>query len=281
MDSLNPANSFIAYMAQFRDACYSNPIWRDRKLVLMIDEFTYIYGGIEDGSIHPSIMKQWKAITQDPNCNFSVILIGQDVTPTFLSKDYASNAMQVIRQKRLTYLSETEAQELIEKPMTKAWGASPYIGHAVERIIEYTSRNPYYIQKVCIAIIEYMNEHKLKKITEADIDEVAANLRWEDDAFDNLINGGENDKTDENKQLKAERLELLKAIARLSTIRGYDYCSLNDILTEIRCTEEDLRERKKSLLEELYKREVLDKSGEDSYKIQVKLFRQWLYKSNQ
>lgn len=281
MDTLNPANSFITYMAQFRDACYPYPAWRDRKLVLMIDEFTYIYGGIEDGTIHSSIMRQWKAITQDPNCNFSVILVGQDVTPTFLGKEYASNAMQVIKKKRLTYLSETEARELIEKPMTKAWGASPYIGNAVERIIEYTSRNPFYIQNVCIAIIEYMNEHKLKKVTEADIDEVAANLHWEESDFDNLLNGGENEKIAENKQRKAERMELLKAIARLSTIRGYDYCSLNDILTEIKCDGEDLRKRKVELLEELKLREVLAKEGEDSYKIQVKLFRQWLYKPNQ
>lgn len=280
-DTKNPANSFVKYMRNFRDICYPLPDWRDRKLVLMIDEFTTIYGGIEEKLVHPSIMKQWKAITQDPDCNFTVILVGQDVTPAFLNKDYASNAMQVIRQKRLTYLSETEAKELIEKPMTKVWGTSPYIGDAVNRIIEYTSRNPYYIQKVCIDIIEYMNDHKLKKVTEADIDEVASNLRWEEGDFDNLLNGGENEKIEDNKKRKAERMELLKAIARLSTIRGYDYCSLNDILAEIKCVGEDSHDRKKYLLDELALREVLAKEGEDSYKIQVKLFRQWLYKTKQ
>ena len=33
------------------------------------------------------------------------------------------------------------------------------------------------------------DDHKLKKVTEADIDEVASNLRWEEGDFDNLLNG--------------------------------------------------------------------------------------------
>jgi hypothetical protein len=233
---------------------------------------------VKSGRIDPSVMMQWKAITQNRACNFSVILIGQDITPTFLNQDYARNAVQIITQKRLTYLSPTEAKELIENPMKKACGGdSPYIGEAVDRIIDYTSRNPFYIQKVCQSLVSYMNEHKLKKVTEADIDDVASNLNWDKNDFDNLISGGEYEEDVEFKQRNAERMELLKVIARLSDTRGYDYCSLDDILAQINVTDRDERDKKKALLTELKDREVLDENKE-SYKIQVKLFKLWLLK---
>jgi len=277
-DPENPATTFIEYMFKFRMACEVIPEWRNRKMVLMVDEFTAIYAGVKSGRIDPSVMMQWKAITQNRACNFSVILIGQDITPTFLNQDYARNAVQIITQKRLTYLSPTEAKELIENPMKKACGGdSPYIGEAVDRIIDYTSRNPFYIQKVCQSLVSYMNEHKLKKVTEADIDDVASNLNWDKNDFDNLISGGEYEEDVEFKQRNAERMELLKVIARLSDTRGYDYCSLDDILAQINVTDRDERDKKKALLTELKDREVLDENKE-SYKIQVKLFKLWLLK---
>jgi len=271
-DPYNPSNTFIEYMAKFRNACYGIPRWKDCKVVLMIDEFTAIYAGVESGRIDNSIMKQWKAITQKPDCNFSVVLVGQDVTPSFMNKPYAANAFRIIEGRRLTYLPSAEARELVEEPMTKAnGGESPYIGKSIDRIIEYTSRNPYYIQLMCTKLIQYINEHHLKKVTEADVDDLADIMKYEldDGTFDNLINAGEEIVSEEYQARKAEILSVLTALAKLSKGRGYDYCS-NDDIEAIKN-----KEKQKGILEELYEREVLEKK-EDRYKIQVRLFKEWL-----
>lgn len=39
-------------------------------------------------------MMQWKAITQDEKAQFSVVLVGQDVVPSFKQEPYARNALE-------------------------------------------------------------------------------------------------------------------------------------------------------------------------------------------
>ena len=271
-DPHNPVNTFVEYMSKFRLECRKLPKWKNCKLVLMIDEFTAIYAGVEAGRIDSSIMKQWKAITQHADCNFSVVLVGQDVTPAFMNKPYAANAFRIIEGRRLTYLPQNDAIDLVEEPMTRACGGhSPYIGKAVDRIIEYTSRNPYYIQLMCTKLVQYINKHQLKKVTEADIDDLASQMKYEldDGTFDNLINAGEEILSEEYQKKKAEIMAVLVALAKLSKGRGYDYCSNDDI--------EGIadKDRQMAILEELENREVLEKK-EGNYKIQVRLFKEWL-----
>ena len=55
-------------------------------------------------------MKQWKAVTQNERAQFSVVLVGQDVVPSFKNEDYAKNAFGVIEDIRLTYLNEEPAR---------------------------------------------------------------------------------------------------------------------------------------------------------------------------
>lgn len=271
-DPYNPVNTFVEYMSKFREECRRLPRWKSCKLVLMIDEFTAIYAGVEAGRIDSTIMKQWKAITQHPDCNFSVVLVGQDVTPAFMNKPYAANAFRIVEGRRLTYLPLNDARELVEEPMTRACGGhSPYIGKAVERIIDYTSRNPYYIQLMCTKLVQYINKHQLKKVTEADIDDLASQMKYEldDGTFDNLINAGEEIQSDEYQKKKSDILAVLVALAKLSRGRGYDYCSNDDIEGLVD------KDYQLTLLEELENREVLEKK-EGSYKIQVRLFKEWL-----
>lgn len=237
----------------------------------MIDEFTYLYTGIKSGRISDSIMKQWKAITQNPKTQFSVVLVGQDVIPSFKKEDYARNAFGVIQDIRLTYLDDSPARELIENPIRMQDGKSRYVGRAVDRIIDYTSRNPYYIQIFCARLVEYLNENKSIYITEADVNSVASSFitgeqALEDDKFDNLIRPGESEDLQEFKDEKV--LAVLKQMAGLSNVIGFCRLQDLDILNNAELTERIIRN--------LDDREVIKRIGEDKYKIQVKLFQEWL-----
>ena len=270
-DPDNPLNTFTKYMVRFKSACKQTKGWEDKNLVVMIDEFTYIYTEIKAGHISPSIMKQWKAITQNERAQFSVVLVGQDVVPSFKKEDYASNAFGVIQDIRLTYLKEQPARNLIEKPILDANGNSRYIDDAVSKIIEYTSTNPYYIQIFCSRLVDYMNSNKSISVTEADVIDVANSFiigsdALEEDKFDNLIRAGE--KKDFQEFPEADVLAILKQISINS--KNIGYCNRNDI---------DVLEDKEvenKILKHLEDREVLEKKGEDNYKIQVKLFQEWL-----
>ena len=215
-------------------------------------------------------MKQWKAVTQNDRAQFSVVLVGQDVVPSFKKEDYARNAFGVIQDIRLTYLSDGPARELIEKPILTESGESRYIGNAVSRIIEYTSRNPYYIQIFCARLVEYMNRNKSIMVTEADVNDVAKSFikgdqALEEDKFDNLIRAGETEDLQEYPE--NEIFAVLHAIAFGS--KNISYCNRTDINVF-----ED-KEREDLILKHLEDREVIERKN-DNYRIQVKLFQEWL-----
>lgn len=270
-DPDNPLNTFTKYMRLFKRTCKVTKGWEDKNLVVMIDEFTYLYTEIKKEHISPSILKQWKAVTQNDKAQFSVVLVGQDVVPSFKNEDYARNAFGVIEDIRLTYLQEEPARELIEKPILDENGESRYIGNAVSRIIEYTSRNPYYIQIFCARLVDYMNRNKSINVTEADVNDVAKSFvvgeqALEEDKFDNLIRAGETEDLQEYPE--SEILAILRQIAIGS--RNIGYCCIDDInvLGDISLEQK--------IITHLISREVIEKKGNNNYRIKVKLFQEWL-----
>lgn len=271
IDDENPLNTFSKYIVKFKQACMKTEGWTGKSLVVMIDEFTYLYTEIKKGHIKDSIMKQWKAITQNERAQFSVVLVGQDVVPSFKKEDYARNAFGVIQDIRLTYLQLEPARNLIEKPILKKNGESRYIGKAVDTIIEYTSRNPYYIQIFCNRLVDFMNRNKSISVTEADVNEVARSFiigdqALDEDKFDNLIRAGE--LKDYQEFPEKDILEVLRRIALCT--KNVPYCNRSDIETSLSVSIVD------SILKHLEDREVIERKGEDNYKIQVKLFQEWL-----
>jgi tetratricopeptide (TPR) repeat protein len=266
----NPANGFIELIEDFLIACSELENWKNRKLVVMIDEFTYLYTAIRSGSTSDTIMKQWKAITQNENAKFSVVLVGQDVVPSFKKEDYAKNAFGVIEDIRLTYLDIEDARKLIEEPILNKKNESRFIGRAVETIIDYTSRNPYYIQIFCARLVDYMNAKKIIRVTEADIKDVAETFIEGSQAlapekFDNLIRAGE-----EHDFIEFDDEPVIKVLRQIAIgSKNIGICSRDNIFLN----NKDLEDK---ILNHLVDREVLECKQGDNYKIQVKLFQEWL-----
>lgn len=269
-DQPNPADSFRKEIKKFKRDCSLIESWKDKKLVVMIDEFTYIYTAIKEQKVSDAIMKQWKAITQNEDSTFSSVLVGQDVFPMF--KDEFPNEFGVTQDERLTYLSKDDAIRLIEEPIGKTkTNRNRFIADAIDTIIDYTSCNPYYIQIFCARLVSEMNRKKYIEVTSADIKEIADSFIYggqalTDDKFDNLLNAGE--KHDIQKIPQEHSKAILRKIATNAMNIGF-------------CLREQISigqpEYEDEILYDLVKREVLEQKN-DSYKIQVKLFQEWLLK---
>lgn len=272
----NPMLTFKKYMKSFKQACKNTPGWENKLIVIMIDEFTYIYSYIKQGRIDDSIMKQWKSIIQDPKSTFSAVLVGQDVVPYFENEPYAKNAFQIIEKKRLTYLKEVDALKLIIEPIRAEDGQSRYATGAAELILSYTACNPYYIQMLCGSLVDYMHEKKAIIATTADVADVADRLvqTMSDSEFDNLISGGDSLEFGEIRDTKI--LAVLYRIAKLTETT--EYCTRHDIVNYYK---EELLEGEENvvvdILRNLEMREVIE-INEGMYRIQVKLFQKWILK---
>lgn len=270
-DAPNTADIFRKYLRNFKRACQNVPSWQDKKLVVMIDEFTYLYAAIKEGKVSDAIMKQWKAITQNEDATFSSVLVGQDVFPLFKSE--FPNEFGITQDERLTYLSKRDALRLIEEPVwNKKLNKSRYLEDAAEKIIEYTSCNPYYIQIFCARLIKEMNDKKFIEVTRNDIKPIADSFLFggqalTDDKFDNLLNAGEKHDIQHIPQKLSKAV--LKKIAEAT--KFVPYCSREDISI-------GNKEYEDLILDDLKNREVIEQQG-NNYKIQVKLFQEWLLKN--
>lgn len=261
-----PSLVFNDYMKKFRKNCSETSGWENKKLVLLIDEFTYIYTAIQKNFLSDQFMKTWKSFVEKGF--FTSILIGQDIMPKF--KMAYQNEFGIAEDKRLSYLSREDAIKLIEEPI---WDVrrnrSRYLGKAMDLILDYTSSNPYYIQIFCARLVEYMNTQKAISVTEADVYEVAQTFingeqALSPDKFDNLITAGDADIEAFNPK---DILKALKEIAFAS--KNLDSCSRDSIKL-------DDQEKEEQILADLRTREVISCPQPGFYKIKVRLFKEWL-----
>ena len=240
--------------------------WRGIRVVLLIDEFQYIYDPIIEGKIPDSFMRNWKALLQVNY--FSVVLVGNDVMPKF--KLRFPNEFGTTQDERVTYLKEEDARKLIDEPIRirGRQGGSRYREQAIERILDLTAGSPFYIQIICNRLVDYMNVKHAGLITEADIEQVKHELihginALSLDKFDNLTNSGD---TSPDAILDEDALKVLKVIADNSN--RTDPCHLDRIVCQ---TNTPIH----TILVDLEERDVV-KRRDQSYQIQVGLFKEWL-----
>ncbi len=240
--------------------------WRGTRVVLLIDEFQYIYDPIIEGKIPDSFMKNWKALLQANY--FSAVLVGQDVMKKF--KLRFPNEFGTAQDERVTYLKEEDARKLIDEPIRidGRQGDSRYREQAIERIVELTARSPFYIQIICNRLVDYMNVKHAGLVTEADVEQVKNELIHDVNAlgldkFDNLINSGD---TSPDAISDEDALKVLKVIADNSN--RTDPCHRDRIVCQTNSPID-------TILDDLVNRDVV-KRRDQSYQIQVGLFKEWL-----
>ncbi|GAB4175960.1 MAG: hypothetical protein Fur006_06670 [Coleofasciculaceae cyanobacterium] len=261
-----PELSFQEYMSSLRRELRRKPEYKDAKIILLIDEFTYLYGEIERGKVPDTFMKYWKALLQQGY--FGSVLVGQDVMRQFISR--FPNEFQVAQSERVSYLAPDDARKLIINPICiPETDESRYKGAAVDRLMELTAGSPFYIQIFCNRLVDYMNNKKLVRVTDAHIEQVKEELlkgtnSLTPDKFDNLISAND-DVTNSIPQVDA--LAVLRNIAFGS--RTQTWCDRSAITAITSVPLDDV-------LEDLVSRDVLEKQSNSLFRIRVGLFKDWL-----
>jgi hypothetical protein len=238
--------------------------WKNVRIVVLIDEFTYIYHLIVTKKLSIDFMINWKAILQENY--FSVVLVAQDFYPKFKALD--SNAFQTMQLERVSYLEKEFAMALIDEPI-KLNGNSRYTSAGIERVYNLTAGSPFYIQIFCNKLVEYVNRKRVMKISDANVNQVLkdAMMKLDKGVFDNLINDGD---TSEDAIKKEDSETVLREIAKLT--ENQEWVRKEQIICEI---QKPIHE----ILENLVVREVVDKNN-DLYKLRVILFKEWLNKNS-
>lgn len=264
-----PLDYFYELLDNFNEKRSNYAAWQDIRVIVTMDEFTYLYEKIVQGKLSQDFMKNWKALLAANY--FNVVLVAQDVFPKF--RNQYDNAFQTMEHERVTYLDGSDAKALIDKPIrVKIDGIteSRYTEkEAIDKICELTACSPYYIQIVCNQLVDYINNEKQPYITKANVNIVKDRLlrgdrRLDKTAFTNLINNGD---PAPDAMPHGDLIKVLKKIAE--NTKNDPYC----VKSKINCeTNSDISE----ILKDLEERDVIEKHGEKGFRIRVGLFKEWL-----
>lgn len=161
----------LKYLGQFAKSLPGRRNW-----IICIDEFTYLYNYLrKDRKKHRGLVQGFlrflKGMLEERVCH--LLLIGQE-SIVLLQKEFP-NEFAVFRLNRLSYLDKEAVRHLADDPIKKGRdGAkeSRYQGKAFQRLFEATAGQPWFTQRFCSRMVNYMNEKKIPDISEEVITQV-------------------------------------------------------------------------------------------------------------
>ena len=236
-------------------------------IIVMIDEFTYIYDWIRRGIMTDRIMKFWKAFIQ--NNEIFAIIIGQDHMMKFVEEKQFTNDFGSTDLRKVTYLPEEDAKKLMYEPimLVKESGEKKnrYQEGALDRLYELTAGSAFLIMNLCAGLVNYLNDTKTAFITRAHVDEyLKQNLssfeeaRFFEPQYDDKSNTNSDEANNENKRI-------LHRIAQLSNKK--EWTPLRSVIKS---------DRDRELIDALEQRDVIIVSNGDRCKIKVALYKEWI-----
>ena len=255
------------------------------RIVLVIDEFTYLYESILQGKNDPSCMNLFKALIE--NYKIFIVAVAQDSYPSFSSHAGCANALAVFQPIRISYLEEAPARQLITEPTmyvdAEGRKRSRFNEKSVARILDLTACSAYLIQLLCYQLINYMNDEGLisanEGIVETFLNERIFGGRLPREKFDAQINDHQDITNDRDRS--TDNLKLLREIAFRS--EGTEYAPVQSLRPERLGFDEARLMQLIAILsdrEVLVRREREDRFGKriDEVKIKVTLLKEWLLK---
>ena len=274
----------LHYLKELKQTLRETKGWENCIEIFFIDEFTSVFKYIKAGSIGRNFIESWKMMQQDEDAKFTSVLVGQDSFIKF-AKEYEGtrNSFGILHQKRLTYLTYSEARQFVVEPTLRAMGGKEedvFAKGAIDRILYYSGCSTYFTMGLCKYLIDYVNLNRLKRITVPDVDEAAFSFACSPDfetiGVDALTMSGETDAVSEFNSYQTECI--------LNFISQYENqkkgCSYEQILNEF-VKKDYTNDFIDQILKDLVSREVIICYNDKYYKVKVKLYiKRYYYKWN-
>ncbi len=255
------------------------------RIVLLVDEFTYLYEQILQGKNDPACMTFFKALIE--NYKFFIIAVAQDSYPSFSGHTGCANALAVFRPIRISYLEPEPARRLITEPTmyvdAEGCKRSRFNEKSVSRLLDLTACSAYLIQLLCGQLVNYMNDEGLisanEGIVETFLNERIFGGRLPREKFDAQINDlqdmvGDRERPEDNFKLLRE-IAIQSEIAEYAPVQSLRLDRLGFGEARLMQLIAILRDR-----EVLVRREREDRYGVriDEVKIKVTLLKEWFLK---
>lgn len=236
----------------------------DRRIILLIDEFEVIDLAIQRKQLSSLVLENLRHLFQHRH-DLAVVLTGS-YRLSRLGQEYWSALFGLGLKREVGFLDESATRQLITQPIA---GLVDYSEEAIERIIQLTACQPYYVQMVCHNIVNILNKHETPYVTQSYVEEAALETLVSADGHMRFMyeSAGSN-------SLKAVLVYLASSLAQPDTLSGHEieaFAHENSLSLSFAQLEEGLRE--------MADRDIVEiegSMGHRRYGFKIDLVRQWI-----
>lgn len=260
-DGRNPYPIFLDFLDEVMAAI------GDRTLLILMDEYELMEGKVDEGKLSPELFT-FLAGLMDNKERLALIFTGSRRLEE-RDKKYWRELLRRSLFRKVGFLSEKDAYRLITEPVE---GRVVYGRGVIDEVCRLTAGQPFYTQVICQNLVDYMNEHEQNWVTAAELEEVIADVV--DNPLPQMIYTWDVLSDDEKLSLS-----LLADILP----DGNAFATAGELRASVKANDYPVHLSGNSIrltLEEMFRRELLDKNSSDGFRFKIDLLRLWIRRSH-
>ena len=239
----------------------------DRTLLILMDEYELMEGKVDEGKLSPELFT-FLAGLMDNKERLALIFTGSRRLEE-RDKKYWRELLRRSLFRKVGFLSEKDAVRLITEPVA---GRVVYGRGVVDVICRLTAGQPFYAQMVCQNTVDYANRNEQNWVTLADLTHVIADII--DNPLPQMIYTWDAFSDDE---------KIVLSLLAETLPDGIDYAAADKLRASVEVGDYPVNLSENTIrltLEEMFRRELLDKDAGDRFRFKIDLFRLWIRRSH-
>jgi len=260
-DGRNPYPVFLDFLDEVLGAI------GDRTLLILMDEYELMEGKVDEGKLSPELFT-FLAGLMDNKERLALMFTGSRRLEE-RDKKYWRELLRRSLFRKIGFLSENDSLRLITEPLQ---GRVVYGRGVVDVIYRLTAGQPFYTQVICQNMVDYLNEHEQNWVTLADLTHVIADII--DNPLPQMIYTWD--------VLSDDEKLALSLLAEMMP-DGNDYATAHELRASVKANDYPVNLSEITIrltLEEMFRRELLEKDAEDGFRFKIDLFRLWIRRSH-
>jgi ligand-binding sensor domain-containing protein len=260
-DGRNPYPMFLDFLDEVLAAIGG------RTLLILMDEYELLEGKVDEGKLSNELFT-FLAGLMDNKERLALIFTGSRRLEE-RDKKYWRELLRRSLFRKVGFLSENDTVRLITEPVV---GRVVYGRGVMDVVYRLTAGQPFYTQVICQNVVDYMNEHRQNWVTVADLGHVITDIV--DNPLPQMIYAWDALSDDEKLGLSLLGEVLPDGIA---------YATAGELRASVKANDYPVNLSENTIrltLEEMFRRELLEKDTADGFRFKIDLFRLWIRRSH-
>jgi ligand-binding sensor domain-containing protein/AAA+ ATPase superfamily predicted ATPase len=239
----------------------------DRTLLILMDEYELLEGKVDEGKLSNELFT-FLAGLMDNKERLALIFTGSRRLEE-RDRKYWRELLRRSLFRKVGFLSEKDTVRLITEPVQ---GRVVYGRGVMDVVYRLTAGQPFYTQVICQNVVDFMNEHRQNWVTASDLGRVITEIV--DNPLPQMIYSWDALSDDE---------KLALSLLGETLADGNAYATAGELRASVKANDYPVNLSENTIrltLEEMFRRELLEKDPADGFRFKIDLLRLWIRRSH-